>query len=287
LPSPREIRRRIKSVKNTGQITKAMEMVAASRMRRAQSQVISARPYSDKMQSVLGHLAIISERAGGQLHPLLEQRPIKRVGLVLITADRGLCGGMNSNIIRAATQFILDEAGAPVTVVAVGRKGRDFMVRHGRNLVAEFTGIPERPALIDTLPISKIIMDDYSTGGFDQVYLAYTKFVNTLTQKPVLRRLLPLEDIRESGVEIPIDYIYEPDAETVLSNLLPRYVEVQVYQAILESIASEQSARMVAMRNATDNAKDIVDSLTLSYNKARQASITREITEVAAAASAL
>ncbi|MCL5257147.1 MAG: ATP synthase F1 subunit gamma [Chloroflexi bacterium] len=287
MPSAREIRRRIKSVKNTGQITKAMEMVAASRMRRAQTQVVSARPYSDKMRSVLGHLAIISQRAGGQLHPLLEQRPIRRVGLVLITADRGLCGGMNSNIIRSATQFILDEAGAPVTVVAVGRKGRDFMVRHGRNMMAEFTGMPEHPGLIDTLPISKIIMDDYSSGGFDQVYLAYTQFVNTLMQKPVLRRLLPLEDIRESGIELPIDYIYEPNAETVLANLLPRYVEMQVYQAILESIASEQSARMVAMRNATDNANDIVNSLTLSYNKARQASITREITEVATAAGAL
>lgn len=287
MPSAREIRRRIRSVKNTGQITKAMEMVAASRMKRAQVQVVSARPYSDKMQSVLGHLAIISERAGGQLHPLLEQRPVRRVGLVLITADRGLCGGMNSNVIRSATQFILDEASAPVTVVAVGRKGRDFMVRHGRSLMAEFTGMSERPTLLDTLPISKIVMDDYSRGDFDQVFLAYTQFVNTLVQRPVLRRLLPLQEIRDGGVEIPIDYIYEPNAETVLSNLLPRYVEVQVYQAMLESIASEQSARMVAMRNATDNANEIADSLTLSYNKARQAGITREITEVATAASAL
>ncbi|MCL5961815.1 MAG: ATP synthase F1 subunit gamma [Chloroflexi bacterium] len=280
----RQIRRRIRSVKNTSQITKAMEMVAASKMRRAQQMVLASRPYSSKMRELLSDLAgalSISEA----LHPLLEKREVRQIGVLLLTADRGLCGSLNSNVIRHAAGFVLDQK-VPVKLVTVGRKGRDWMVRRGQNVAAEFVQLSDKPALSDTTSISHVLIDEYLRGEVDEVYAVFTRFVSTLVQRPVIERLLPIEPAAEvTGPNV--EYIYEPGAAAVLEKLMPRFVEVQVYQSILESKASEQSARMVAMRNATENAKEIIGDLTLSYNRARQASITTEITEIAAGAEAL
>ena len=285
MPTLREIRRRIRSVRSTAQITRAMEMVAASKMRRAQLRVIAARPYAEKIREVLAHLAA-QPRRREEVHPLLEQRPVQRIGILHITADRGLCGGLNANMNRRTAAFILERQGTPASLVTVGRRGRDFMVRYGQDVRAEFTKISDQPRLADTLAISRVLIEDYEGGVMDQVFLAYSEFVSTLVQRPVMRLLLPIEPVfMERGRYV--EYIYEPTSPTVLEGLLPRFVEMQVYHAILESIASEQSARMVAMRNATDNALEMVEDLTLAYNKARQASITKEITEIAAGAVAL
>jgi F-type H+-transporting ATPase subunit gamma len=260
-----------------------MEMVAASRMRRAQNMVLASRPYSDKMDELLGDLAAVT--GGGEApHPLLAQRETKAIGLIVITADRGLCGSLNSNAIRAAGNFILEQQ-KPVKIIAVGRKGRDWLIRRGQNVVAEFTQLSDRPRLIDTTGISHIIIDEYISGTIDEAYVIYSHFVSTLVQRPVVKRLLPIQpnELKGSNTE----FIYEPTAPEVLNALLPRFVEVEVYQTILEAIASEQSARMVAMRNATQNAKDLIDDLTLNLNRVRQASITSEIAEIAAGAEAL
>jgi F-type H+-transporting ATPase subunit gamma len=263
-----------------------MEMIAASRMRRAQQRVLAGRPYSAKMREVLADLSTQHGDAD-ELHPLLRPRPqVNNVGVILITGDRGLAGGFNSNVIRMATRFILDEVSVPVRLITVGRKGRDFMVRYGREVVAEFSNLGDQPALLDTTSISHIVMDDYIAGTVDAVYVCYTDFVNTLRQQPTVFKLLPIEPPEGDGNR-PTDYIYEPDPHTVLEELLPRYVEIQVYHAILESVASEYSARMVAMRNATDNADELIDDLSLTYNKVRQTGITKEVTEIATAANAL
>jgi len=273
-----------------------METVAASRMRRAQERVLAARPYAEKSRLVLQDLASRT-RPGEALHPLLQQRPVQRVGLVLVTADRGLCGGFNTDLIRQASNFILEQS-QPVSIVAIGRKGRDFMVRYGRDIIAEFTPISAQPVLADILPIGRLIISDYTMDPqrpekltLDQVFLLYTRFISTLSHHPVLQQLLPIPTavLGSGGAGAPaaVDYIYEPSSAAVLDELLPRFVEVQIYQAILESIASEQAARMVAMRNATDNALDIIDELTLSYNKARQAAITRELIDITTSAGAI
>ncbi|MDQ2807652.1 MAG: F0F1 ATP synthase subunit gamma [Chloroflexota bacterium] len=289
MPSTREIRRRIKSVKNISQITRAMEMVAASRMRRAQQAVLAGRPYAEKLDEVIANL---SARLGAMdvdvSHPLLQRRAVvKNTGVVLITSDKGLCGSMNSNVIRRTTRFVLDEApaGGAFEVVPVGRKGRDFMVRYGRPVVAEFTNYSDRPSPDYIIPIARVITEEYAAGRIDAVYLIYSEFVNTLVQKPVVIPLLPLQPSEVSGPQL--EYIYEPSPEAVLTQLVPRYIEARIYQALLESIASEQSARLVAMRNATKAAKDMVADLSLSYNKLRQANITKELTEIAGGAAAL
>jgi len=259
-----------------------MQMVAASKMRRAQEQTLATRPYAEKAWEVL--LLLASQTAAtGILHPLLAFRPVNKVGLLLITADRGLAGPFNHNIIRLAYEFMQEET-RPVKLITVGRKGRDFMLRFGGEIIAEFTGIPDRPALVDITPVARTIIDDFLAGTFDQVIIAYTRFINTLVQKPALRQLLPL---RTGEERVGGEYIYEPDPQTILGEVLPRFTELQVYQAILESIASEQSARMVAMRNATDNAEALVEDLTLSYNRARQEAITKEIMDIAGGAEAL
>lgn len=283
MPSLRDIRRRIRSVKNTAQITKAMEMVAASRMRRAQQRVLASRPYSDTLRELISELAAQPGNAG-QLHPLLVQREIDTVGIVLLTSDRGLCGALNANTIRRGTELLLEQA-HEVELVTVGRKGQDFMVRRGRKLLATFTGLGDRPDYMSVVPIARVIMDSYNAGVMDLCYLVYPKFISTLTQRPQVEQLLPIA--ASARVERPLEYIYEPDPVSILSELLPRYVEVRLYQAVLETVASEQSARMVAMRNATENAKDLIQALTLTYNKARQAAITKEVTEIAAAAVAM
>ncbi|MFQ6122026.1 MAG: ATP synthase F1 subunit gamma [Dehalococcoidales bacterium] len=280
----RVIRRRIRGIQNTAKITKAMEMVAASKMKRAQERGLAGRPYSEKIQQVIADLAALPE-TDRVLHPLLQQRPVAKVAIVHITPDRGFCGGLNTNLNRLTASFILEQS-VPVTLIAVGRKGLSFMRRYGRDIRAEFTQLGDRPSLLDTLPISRIIIDDYSNGIVDLVYLVYAKFISTMMQKPVLQQLLPVEPASIPRAQ-NVDYIYEPGPGTVLGGLLPRFVEMQVYHAILESIASEQSARMVAMRNATDNANELITELTLMYNKARQELITKELLDIVGGAEAL
>ena len=278
----RAIGRRIKGIKNIAKITKAMEMIAASKMKRAQERGLAGRPYSEMIQQVIADLAALPEV--GQ-YPLLQKRPVARIAIVIITPDRGLCGGLNASINRLVASFILEQK-VPVTLITVGRKGRDFMVRTGRDVRAEFIQLGDKPGLLDTLSISHIIIDDYSNGVVDQVYLAYAQFISTALQKPVLKQLLPVEPAVIPRAQ-NVDYIYEPGPDAVLNELLPRFVEMQVYHAILESIASEQSARMVAMRNATDNASELTEGLTLVFNKARQESITKELLDIAGGAAAL
>ena len=280
----RLIRRRIRGVQGIVKITRAMEMIATSKMRRAQQRGLAGRPYSEKISQVLADLAALPQ-AGDSLHPLLQRRPVTKLAIVHITPDRGLCGGLNTNINRKTASFILEQS-VPVTLIVVGRKGLDFMRRYGRDIRAEFTRLGDQPSLLDTLPISRIIIDDYTNGLIDLVYLAYAQFVSTMVQRPILQQILPIEPAAIPRAQ-NVDYIYEPSPDLVLSGLLPRFVEMQVYHAILESIASEQSARMVAMRNATDNANELIGELTLTYNKARQESITKELLDITGGAEAL
>ena len=277
MPSVRDIRRRIRSVENTGKVTNAMSLIAASKMRRAQNATVQGRPYAEKIHEVIAHLAA-QPREEGALHPLLAARPVHRVGLLVITPDRGLAGGMHSAINRRAAQFILEQE-APVRSVALGRKGRDFMARYGQDLLAVFTDLGDRPIVEDTLPISRLIIDQFTAGEMDEVYIGYTRFASTVSQVPTVEKLLPVTPSELSATDRS-GYIYEPDALAVLGDLLPQFVDMQVYHALLESIASEQSARMVAMRNATDNAKALADDLTLVMNKLRQDSITNELLDL-------
>jgi F-type H+-transporting ATPase subunit gamma len=280
----REIRRRIKSVKNTAKVTKAMEMVAGSKMKRAQERTIAARPYAEKMQQVLADLAA-QGRFGEDVHPLLQKREVNRIALIHITPDRGLCGGLVANVNRSVANFILEQ-NVLITTVVVGRKGRDFMIRSGQEVRAEFTQLGDRPSIVDIQPITHIVIDDYTNGLIDEVYVSYTRFVNTMNQQPVLWRLLPIEPTAiEPGQSV--EYIYEPSPAEVLAELLPRFVEKELYHVILEAIASEQSARMVAMRSATDNAKEIVEEMTLTYNKVRQEMITKELLDIVGGVAAL
>jgi len=261
-----------------------MEMIAASKMRRAQERDLAGRPYADLMRQVLGDLAA-QRRAGDVIHPLLIQRPVHRIALVHITPDRGLCGGLNANVNRRAASFILEQ-GVPATIVAVGRKGRDFMMRCGEEVRAEFTRLGDQPSLADILPIARVVIDDYSAGLVDEVYLCYAQFVTTMVQRPVIWRLLPIEPATIEA-RLNVEYIYEPSPSAVLVELLPRFAEMEIYHAIFESIASEQSARMVAMRAATDNANELIEHLTLTYNKARQEAITKELLDITGGAAAL
>ena len=278
------IRRRIRSIRSIAHITRAMEMIAVSRMRRAQERGLAGRPYSEKIGQVIADLAALPQ-AGEELHPLLQRRPVTKVAIVHITPDRGLCGGLVVNINRMTAGFALEQS-VPVSLVAVGRKGFDFMRRYGVDIQAEFTQLGDRPSLLDTLPVSRIIIDGYADGSIDLVYLAYTQFISTMAQKPVLQQILPVEPA-SLPVGQSVDYIFEPSSGAVLGELLPRFVEMRVYHAILESIASEQSARMVAMRNATDNANELIQDLTLVYNKARQELITEELLDITSGAAAV
>ena len=280
----REIKRRIRSVKNIAQVTKAMEAVSASKMRRAQQQVLATRPYAQKAQEVLNFLAYLPSNRQ-LLHPLLQERPVERALMILITADRGLAGGFNSHMIRTALRFAND-LGKPTTWVTVGRKGRDYMARYGYTIVAEFTKLGDRPTSVDVAPIARIATEEFAAERVDAVYLCYTDFINVLRQVPTVKQLLPIEPI-EPTVKWSPDYIFEPDPETILNLVLYRFVELQILQALYESIASEHAARMVAMRNATEAALELVDVLTLSYNKARQERITKEIMDIAGGAEAL
>ncbi|MBW3632008.1 MAG: F0F1 ATP synthase subunit gamma [Chloroflexi bacterium] len=286
MASTREIRRRIRSVGNMQQITRAMEMVSAAKMRKAQQRVTASRPYSDQLRQIMSDLAT-QQPDPEQLaqFPLLQKRPVQNLELIVVTPDRGLTGALNTNILRRGSRFILEEAGAPVQVIAVGKKARDYFVRTRQDVVAEFIGIGDDVSLDAVRPIADIAIDDFASGKVDAVYVVYSRFVNTLIQRPEVMQILPVEP--PPAHEGYADYIFEPTPEDVLNNLLPRYVEVQLYQTILEGLASEHSARMVAMRSASDNAKEIQQELTLSYNKARQAQITREVSEIAAGANAM
>lgn len=282
--SVRQLRRRIRSVENTAKITNAMSMIAASKMRRAQEDAITSRPYSDSLHELLADLAAQPVEDEDNIHPLLESRDIKKVEVILITPDRGLTGGLNSNINRAAGQFITGY-GDDASLICVGRKGRDFMTRRA-NVRAVFTDIGDRPVITDITPIARLAMDHYSNGEVDAVFVAYAKFVNTTLQNAVVEQLLPVRPA-ELASNQQVGYIYEPHHLAVLADLLPRYVEMEIYHALLEGIASEQSARMVAMRSATDNANAMVEDLTLVMNKARQESITTELLDIIGGAAAV
>ncbi len=264
-------------------------MIAASKMRRAQEMALQGRPYADNMRSLLADLAAQPAPDDEEfIHPLLRRREIKHVEVVVITPDRGLTGGLHSRINRVVGEFILQQKnnGVETRVVAVGRKGRDFLTRSGQDVKAVFSDIGDRPELEDVRPIATIVNDDYSEERVDAVYLAYADFVSTVTQRPVVQPLLPVVPAELENKDT-VGYIYEPDPLTVMAALLPRFVDMQVYHAILESIASEQSSRMVAMRNATDNANDMVGDLTLVMNKARQESITSELLDIVGGAAAV
>ncbi len=296
MPSTRAIRGRIKSVKNIAQVTRTMQMVASSKMRRAQERVQQSRPYSEQLRALVSRLArVTGEDVGGDI-ALLKQRPVRGIGFVVIGPDRGLSGALPSNINRKAASTALDEQrrfaeqGERPTVeyVVVGRKARDFVIRNELHMIAEFTNYGDKPSLADATAIAQVATDAFLKGEVDVVYLIYAKFVNTVTQQPTAVQLLPVQPPPEQeGESRNIEYIYEPDAASIYEALLPRYVDVQVYQALLETVASFFSAQMVAMKNATDNANDLVQDLTLTYNKARQASITTQILEVVGGAEAL
>jgi F-type H+-transporting ATPase subunit gamma len=285
MASFRQVRSRIRSIENTAKVTKAMELVAAAKMRRAQQVVLAGRPYAEKMLQVLSDLAAQPHEEDDELSPMLVARDVNRVEIVHITPDRGLCGGLPGNLNRKIYDFISD-GDAPTSVVSVGKKGRNFVVRSGYDLRAEFTGLGDKPSLADTLDISHAIVNDYISGFADRVYILYPQFVSTAVQKPVMRQILPVQPAELSAGQA-VGYIYEPDSTSVLKALLPRFVEMEVYQSILETIASEQSARMVAMRNATDNAQEVVEDLTLVLNKVRQESITKELLDIVGGVAAL
>jgi F-type H+-transporting ATPase subunit gamma len=291
MASTRDLRRRIKSIRNTSQITKAMQMVAASKMRKAQQSALSGRPYAALMNSVL---AEVTFHAGDFTHPLMEIRPMRKQAIIVISTDKGLCGALNSNLLREAGKFDKETT----VYVAAGRKGAQFLARTKRSLAAEFT-YRDAPHFSEARAISKFAQDLFLKGDVDRVDVLYTNFISTLNQKPELRRLLPVGDIKalEVGVEGEgkgaellrgaTEFIFEPTAGDVLGALLPHYLNFQVYQYLLEAKASEHSARMVAMKNATDNAKQLIKDLTLEYNKLRQSNITRELLEITSAAMAL
>ncbi|MDE3096086.1 MAG: ATP synthase F1 subunit gamma [Chloroflexota bacterium] len=279
MASIRQIRRRVRSVTSIAKVTKAMELVAGSKMRRSQMRALQARPYAEKMHEVLGDLA--KQRGDeDQAHPFMVARLPQHTLILFLGPNRGLAGGLPSNMNRRAASFALEQE-TPVSFVTVGRKGRDFVVRAGQPLLAEFT-MPDCPDLADTLAVSRLIIDEYETQRADRVFLLYPRFINTAMQAPAVRQLLPIApvEIEDGTPGRDIDYIYEPDAAEVFAQLLPRYIEMQVYQAVLESEASELSARMVAMRNATDAANEMIGTLTLIYNKARQEQITGELLDI-------
>lgn len=284
MPSFQDLRRRIKSIKSTQQITKAMKAVSAAKMRKAQEAVLAARPYSKRIKGVLGRVAVASS---GIKHPLLAVREPKKVAYIIITADKGLCGGFNSNVIRRAAQEIKGTS-AELSLVTVGRKSRDFFRRRGFKIAKEFVGLGDNVNYGTARDIASFVVDQYSAEEYDEVQLIYSQYINVMVQKPMLVKLLPAEPpAEEEGEAKKVDYIFEPSAEAVLTELLPKYIENAIYQGLLESKAGEQSARMTAMENATKNASDMIDKLTMTMNRARQAQITKEISEIVSGAAAL
>ena len=287
MPGTKEIRVKIKSVQNTRKITKAMEMVAASKMRKAQERMRHARPYGEKIRTVAAH---ISHANPEYRHPFLVSRDsVKRVGLIVITTDKGLCGALNTNLLRLVlNQYKAWQAeGEEVDVCAIGNKGFGFMQRLGANIVSHAIQIGDRPQMDKLIGTIKVMLDGYVKDRFDRVVIAYTRFLNTMKQEPVMEQLLPLSGERLGAPETVWDYLYEPEAKAVLDQVMTRYIEAIIFQAVAENMASEQSARMVAMKSASDNARDLIDELTLIYNKNRQAGITKELSEIVGGAAAV
>jgi F-type H+-transporting ATPase subunit gamma len=283
----KEIRTKIKSVQNTRKITKAMEMVAASKMRKAQERMRAARPYAAKIRNVAAH---ISHSNPEYRHPFLIARDtVKRVGIIVVTTDKGLCGALNTNVLRMALNQYKQwqTEGEEIDVCCIGGKGLGFMQRLGANIISQSTALGDRPKLDDLIGAVKIMLDGYTKDRFDRVNIFYTRFINTMKQEPVMEQLLPLTGERIGAPEGSWDYIYEPEAKVVLDQVLTRYIEAVVYQSVSENMASEQSARMVAMKSASDNAATLIDELTLVYNKSRQAAITKELSEIVAGAAAV
>jgi F-type H+-transporting ATPase subunit gamma len=285
----KEIRTKIKSVQNTKKITKAMEMVAASKMRKAQERMRAARPYSDKIRQLAANLSHSNNTE--YHHPFLEHRePVQRVGLIVVTTDKGLCGGLNTNVLRLSLNTIRkwESAGVgEIRVAAIGNKGLGFMQRLGAKVVSHVVHLGDTPHLEKLIGPIKVMIDAYQNNELDVIYLAYTRFVNTMKQEPVIEQLLPLTGERLGTPTSSWEYIYEPEAKVVIDDMLVRYVEALIYQAVAENMASEQSARMVAMKSATDNAGNVIKELQLIYNKARQAAITKEISEIVGGAAAV
>jgi F-type H+-transporting ATPase subunit gamma len=286
----RAIRDRIKSVQSTAKVTKAMQLVAASKMRRAQDRALSSRPYADRMRAVLSELSGYAETVDpSELHPLLQQRPVRHFAFIHITADRGLAGGLNANMNRAGAALALEHQPRVerVSVVTVGRKGRDFFRRAGFPALAEFSELGDYPGMAQIQPIARVVMEDYVAGNIDQVFIGYQRFVSTALQRPTLRQILPVRPPEGTEPGARVDFIFEPSPIQLLETLLPRYIEMQIYEAILDAAASEQSARMVAMQAATDAAGEMVSDLTLVYNKARQELITSELLDIVGGTAAL
>ena len=288
----KEIRGKIKSVENTKKITKAMEMVAASKMRKAQERMRSARPYSEKIRNIAANLGKANPE---YVHPFMRTNDAKGAGVIVVSTDKGLCGGMNTNVLRLVTAKLreLQTSGVPTDAVAIGNKGLGFLNRIGARVVSHVTQLGDTPHLEKLIGPVKVLLDAYAAGKINAVYLSYTRFINTMKQEPVLEQLLPLSaakmqaDAKSGGSQPGWDYIYEPDPQTVIDELLLRYVEALVFQAVAENMASEQSARMVAMKSATDNAGNVIAELKLIYNKTRQAAITKELSEIVAGAAAV
>jgi len=282
----KEIRNQIGSIKSTQKITSAMEMVAASKMRKAQERMKATRPYADKMRQVIGHIAKSNK---DYVHPFMREREVKRVGYIVISSDRGLCGGLNGNafklLVREMKQW--KQEGVEIDLCAIGQKGASFFRSYGGNVVAALTHLGDNPSAEKLIGNVKVMLDAFEDGKIDRLYMIYNEFVNTMTQTPKSAQLLPLPEGPDEEVGHQWDYIYEPDSRPILDGLLPRYIESQVYQGVVENLACEQAARMIAMKSATDNAGDIIDELQLVYNKARQAANTQEISEIVSGAASV
>ncbi len=287
MASGKEIRSKIKSVQNTQKITRAMEMVAASKMRRAQDRMVATRPYADRMRTVIQHLAHAHTE---YKHPYMVEREVKRVGIIAVSTDRGLCGGLNINMFKAALGTMKEwrDRNVDVELCTIGQKAQGFFSRVGGRILAQATQLGDAPKLMDVIGTVKVMLDAYDRGEIDRIYLVYNRFVSTMTQSPRVEQLLPIAaEERDETLKHHWDYLYEPNAEAVLDQLLMRYVESLVYQGVVENIACEMAARMVAMKAASDNAGNLISELKLAYNKARQAAITQELSEIVAGASAV
>ncbi|MDY3196964.1 MAG: F0F1 ATP synthase subunit gamma [Pseudomonadaceae bacterium] len=282
----KEIRGKISSIKSTQKITSAMEKVAVSKMRKAQQRMATSRPYAERIRQVIGHLANANPE---YRHPFMQEREVKRVGYIVVSTDRGLCGGLNTNLFKALVTNMKEwrDRNVETELCVIGTKGAQFFRSYGGNVVAAISGLGEEPSLNDLIGSVKVMLDGYNEGRIDRLYLVSNEFVNTMVQKPRVEQLIPLVASDTDELQERWDYVYEPDAQLLLDGLLKRYIESQVYQAAVENSASEQAARMIAMKNATDNAGDIIDSLQLIYNKARQAAITQEISEIVGGAAAV
>ncbi|AOW58612.1 TPA: F0F1 ATP synthase subunit gamma [Legionella pneumophila subsp. pneumophila] len=284
----KEIRSKISSINKTRKITRAMEMVAASKMRKTQERMRTSKPYANKIYEVIKHIA---RAASEYRHPFMSEREIKRIGIIVVTTDRGLCGGLNSNLFRETIRTIRNwqEHGKEVDIAVIGRKGQAFFRRVGGNILGSIDHLGDTPSINDFIGVVKIMLDAYYNGTIDSLHIVYNEFINTMTQKPFVKQLLPLPKSEEDKKTLSHhwDYIYEPEAKELLDEILERYIELQVYQAVVENIACEQAAKMIAMKSATDNAGDLIKEFQLAYNKARQAAITQELAEIVGGAAAL